>query len=91
MARFVRLASRYEEDVLGATTIGFPSVPFNEGPGDTSLLGSGVIFLDDIVGSREVTANASRIDGWRRTPTYRMFQEVILYYSNGDCLIAGPV
>ncbi|KAI0266905.1 spindle pole body interacting protein [Russula aff. rugulosa BPL654] len=75
MARFVRLASRYEEDVIGATTIGFPSVPFNEGPGDTSQLGSGVIFLDDIIGSREVTANASRIEGWRRTPTHRMFQE----------------
>jgi hypothetical protein len=74
------LASRYEEDILGATAIGFPSAPFNEGPGDTSQLGSGVIFLDDVAGSREVTANASRIEGWRRTPTHRMFQEVILYY-----------
>ena len=80
MARFVRLASRYEEDVIGATTIGYPSIPFSEGPGDTSQLGSGVIFLDDIIGSREVTANASRIEGWRRTPTHRMFQEVNLYY-----------
>jgi hypothetical protein len=80
MARFVRLALRYEEDVFGTTTIGFPSVPFNEGPGDTSLLGSGVIFLDDIVGSREVKSNASRIEGWRRTPTHRMLQEVNLYY-----------
>lgn len=75
VARFVRLASRYEEDVLGATTIGFPSAPFNEGPGDTSQLGTGVIFLDDVAGSREVTANSSRIEGWRRTPTHRMFQE----------------
>jgi hypothetical protein len=53
-------------------------VPFNEGPGDTSQLGSGVIFLDDVAGSREVTANASRIEGWRRTPTHHMYQEVIL-------------
>jgi len=75
VARFVRLASRYEEDILGATSIGFPSVPFNEGPGDTSQLGSGVIFLDDVAGSREVTANASRIEGWRRTPTHHMYQE----------------
>lgn len=80
MARFVRLASRYEEDTLGTTIIGFPSVPFNEGPGDTSQLGSGVIFLDDVAGSKEVTANVSRIEGWRRTPMHRIFQEVILYY-----------
>jgi len=73
--RFVRLASRYEEDVHGTTTIGFPGVPFSEGPGDTSQLGSGIVFLDDVVGSREVIANTSRIEGWRRTATYRIFQE----------------
>jgi hypothetical protein len=73
--RFVRLSSRYEEDILGATTIGFPGVLFSEGPGDTSQLGSGIVFLDDVAGSREVTANASRIEGWRRTPMHRMFQE----------------
>ncbi|KAI9509047.1 spindle pole body interacting protein [Russula earlei] len=73
--RFVRLASRYEEDILGSTTIGFPGIPFSEGPGDTSQLGSGIVFLDDVAGSREVTANSSRIEGWRRTQTYRMFQE----------------
>jgi len=73
--RFVRLASRYEEDVHGGTTIGFPGVAFNEGPGDTSQLGSGMVFLDDVTGSREVMAYASRIEGWRRTAMYRMFQE----------------
>lgn len=78
--RFVRLASRYEEDILGATTIGFPGVPFSEGPGDTSVLGSGIVFLDDVAGSREVTTNASRIEGWRRTPMHRMFQEVTYYH-----------
>jgi len=76
--------------VYGATTIGFPSVPFNEGPGDTSQLGSGVIFLDDVAGSREVTANASRIEGWRRTPTHRMFQEVILYTFRWGLSHTGP-
>jgi len=74
--RFVRLASRYEEDVHGTTTIGFPGVPFSESPGDTSQLGSGIVFFDDVAGSREVMANTSRIEGWRRTATYRMFQEV---------------
>jgi hypothetical protein len=72
------MASRYEEDTIGSTTIGFPGAPFNEGLGDTSQLGSGIVFLDDVVGSREVAANASRIEGWRRTPMYRTFQEVNL-------------
>ncbi|KAI0064359.1 spindle pole body interacting protein [Artomyces pyxidatus] len=73
--RFVRLASRYEEDVLGTTTIGFPSATFIEGPGDHSHLGSGIVFLDEAAGSRELAANASRIEGWRRTATYHGYQE----------------
>jgi len=77
--RFVRLASRYEEDTLGTTTIGFPGSSFFEGPGDTSQLGSGIVFLDDAAGSREVVANTSRIEGWRRTAMYRTFQEVRYY------------
>jgi len=64
--------------VLGATTIGFPGVSFTEGPGDTSHLGSGIVFLDDAAGSREVLANASRIEGWRRTAMHRICQEVIV-------------
>lgn len=75
--RFIRLASRYEEDNLGTTTVGFPGASFNEGPGDSSQLGSGKVFLDDAAGSREALANSSRIEGWRRTAMYRMFQEVI--------------
>jgi hypothetical protein len=70
------MASRYEEDILGSTTIGFPGVSFYEGPGDTSQLGSGYVYLDDVAGSREVASNASRIESWRRTPMYRMYQEV---------------
>lgn len=76
LMRFIRLASRYEEDVLGMTTIGYPSTVFSEGPGDSSQLGSGMVFLDEAAGAREVTANASRIEGWRRTKTYHYFQEV---------------
>jgi len=38
-------------------------------------LGSGIDFLDDAAGSREVLANASRIEGWRRTAMYSMRQE----------------
>lgn len=36
-----------------------------------------MVFLDDAAGSREVLANASRIEGWRRTAMHRMCQEVI--------------
>lgn len=65
MARFVRLASRYEEVATGSTALGFSSASFTEGS-----LGSGVVFPDEIVASRELAANASRIEGWRRTKTY---------------------
>ncbi|KAI0261594.1 spindle pole body interacting protein [Gloeopeniophorella convolvens] len=75
VTRFVRLASRYEEDVLGTTNIGFPSVSFAEGPLETPQLGSGIVFSDEAAGSREVLANASRIEGWRRTAMYRVYQE----------------
>ena len=74
--RFIRLASRFEEDVTGTTTIGFPSATFSEGPGESSQLGSGIIFLDEAAGARELAMNASRIEGWRRTMTYQYFQEV---------------
>ncbi|KAI0319503.1 spindle pole body interacting protein [Amylostereum chailletii] len=73
--RFVRLASRYEEEVMGTSTIGYPSTSFAEGPGDTSRLGSGMVFLDDSAGARELAANASRIEGWRRTQSYREYQK----------------
>ncbi|KAN0131977.1 Docking domain of Afi1 for Arf3 in vesicle trafficking domain containing protein [Lactarius tabidus] len=84
--RFVRLASRYEEDVVGTTTIGYPGVSFTEGPGDTSHLGSGIDFLDDAAGSREVLANTSRIEGWRRTAMYRMRQEDFKHSLEGSAI-----
>lgn len=64
------------------TTIGYPSAPFNEGPGDSSQLGSGLVFLDEAAGAKELAANVSRIEGWRRTKTYLLFQEVCcaIYY-----------
>lgn len=91
--RFVRLASRYEEDTLGTTTIGFPGSSFTERPGDTSQLGSGIVFLEDAAGSREVVANTSRIEGWRRTGMYRTFQEVRHCYhefNRGYLIAAWP-
>jgi hypothetical protein len=67
--RFVRVASRYEEEVRGQTSIGFPSSAYAEG-----RLGSGIVFLDDSNGQKELIANASRIEAWTKTGTYLNFQ-----------------
>jgi len=72
--RFVRLASRYEEDTTGTTTIGFRSLPFTISQ-DTARLGSGMFFVDDAAGARELQANAARIEGWRRTELYARTQQ----------------
>jgi hypothetical protein len=34
-------------------------------------LGSGIVFLDDVLGVKELGVNASRIEGWRRTVSYQ--------------------
>lgn len=67
--RFVRVASRYEEEVRGQTTIGFPSASFAPG-----RLGSGIVFGDDIAGQKELVSNAARIEGWMKTKMYEYFQ-----------------
>ena len=65
--RFVRLAARYEEEFHGSTKIGFPTTSCSDGQ-----LGSGLP-LDD---TKELTANAGRIEGWRRTPCYEYYKVV---------------
>mgnify|MGYP006886208289 CR=1 FL=1 len=72
MARFVRLASRYEEETTSATTVGFASAPAREGV----TLGSGIVFADEAAGARELAANAPRIEAWMKTPSYRAQQAV---------------
>ncbi|KAK7676155.1 hypothetical protein QCA50_020866 [Cerrena zonata] len=75
-ARFIRLAARYEEDVLGQqTAIGFPSSQYSERIGDHPRLGSGLSFTDDAAGARELASNASRIEAFRRTESYHLYQE----------------
>lgn len=69
--RFTRLASRYEEVVLGSTKFGYPSSSFADGPGGIAQLGSGIVFGDEAWGAKELTVNASRIEGWRRTLPYQ--------------------
>ncbi|KAF8070707.1 docking domain of Afi1 for Arf3 in vesicle trafficking-domain-containing protein [Lyophyllum atratum] len=71
VTRFVRLASRYEEEVTGSTKIGFPSSSFTELPGRHPQLGSGIAFPDEATCVKELTANAQRIEAWRKTNSYQ--------------------
>jgi hypothetical protein len=72
VTRFVRLASRWEEEVIGSTRLGYPSAPFiPEGPNGPAQLGSGVVFSDESSATRELAVNGSRIEAWRRTNTYQ--------------------
>lgn len=66
VVRFVRLASRYEELAVGSTKLGYGSAPFSDGS-----LGSGIVFPDEGAAFKELTANASRIEGWRRNKSYQ--------------------
>ncbi|KAF9027622.1 spindle pole body interacting protein [Hymenopellis radicata] len=76
VTRFVRMASRYEEEASGVTSIGYPSNPFLESSaGRTARLGSGVIFNDDSLGLKELVANAPRVDAWRKTNTYQYYMQ----------------
>lgn len=79
VSRFVRIASKYEEDMFGSTTIGFPCVSFQPPTANSvGSLGSGAIYLDDLSKAKELTANAGRIEGFRSTPTYALYQRVRL-------------
>ncbi|SCV67839.1 BQ2448_5450 [Microbotryum intermedium] len=71
--RFVRVASRYEEDVMGSTSIGYPCSPFIPGP--VPVLGSGVFFPDETMTTREMSINAGRVEGWSSTDGYILFKQ----------------
>jgi hypothetical protein len=93
VTRFVRLASRYEEEITGSTTFGFPSAPFAEIPGQPPRLGSGIAFSDEATSLRELAANAHRIEAWRRTSSYKyltmvVFPSVSLHaHAHSECRI----
>ena len=77
LSRFVRLASKYEEDIFGSTTIGFPCLPFQPPiTNSAGCLGSGAIYPDELSKAKEMSVNAGRIEGWRMTPTYALCQRV---------------
>jgi hypothetical protein len=71
--RFVRLASRWEEETYGVSSIDHPSQAYNS----SGRLGSGLVFpglsAEEI--KRELAANAGRIEGWRRTKSYDVYKE----------------
>lgn len=73
MHRFVRLAALYEDQVYQESKISW--TPDTEAD-PTGLLGSGSVFSDDATKQRELAANASRIEGWRQTLSYKYFQRV---------------
>jgi hypothetical protein len=76
-SRFVKLAARYEEEVLGLTTaIGYSTMAYSESSGEEPQLGSGLCFSDEAAGARELAANASRIEAWRRTGSYELWKHV---------------
>lgn len=66
--RFVRLAGLYEKQMYGQTQIGWNS---SETP-----LGYGPVFQDEASKQRELNANASRIEGWRQSISYKYYQRV---------------
>lgn len=69
--RFVRLASRYEEETTGTTKFGFSSSFFSESPGRLPHLGGGIAFSDEATCFKELMANAHRIEAWRKTNSYQ--------------------
>ncbi|KAK4689547.1 hypothetical protein P7C73_g555, partial [Tremellales sp. Uapishka_1] len=68
--RFVSLASFQEYQHQGSTKIGYPTTSFRN-----NTLGSGTVFADDVARQREMWANGHRIDAWRKTRSYKLYQE----------------
>lgn len=70
LIRFIQLASKHEYDTFGITSIGFPCTSFSS----VSLkLGSGIVFIDEISKSREMSINLPRIESWRSNKSYNLF------------------
>ncbi|KAJ7633486.1 stabilization of polarity axis-domain-containing protein [Mycena polygramma] len=67
--RFVRIASRFEEDTTGTTKLGYPSYAFDSRLPNPRL-GSGIVFNDESAGRKELAANSHRIEAWRKTNSY---------------------
>ncbi|KAG0139168.1 hypothetical protein CROQUDRAFT_666834 [Cronartium quercuum f. sp. fusiforme G11] len=82
--RFVRVASRWEEEHLGSSFIGvktktftIPSAYLNTNTLEEKIemLGSGPVFPDEQYLKRELASNAPRIEAWRETRSYRLYRQ----------------
>lgn len=73
VTRFVQLASQYEDQTYGQTTIGINRI---NTPESSKYMGTGLVFSDESSRLKEIAANASRIEGWRATTSYKYLQEV---------------
>jgi hypothetical protein len=75
--RFLQLASRYEEDTLHMTHIGYVCTQYAVNPQTKQAsLGSGIRFSDEVTGLRELSANGARIEGWRMSASYNYWKDV---------------
>jgi len=70
--RFVRLAAIYEAEVVGSTTIGMAQAIDSK----YASLGTGLAFPDETSKQREMAANINRIKGWRKSISYKDYQQV---------------
>ncbi|GAA6027633.1 hypothetical protein JCM8097_007956 [Rhodosporidiobolus ruineniae] len=79
VSRFVRLASRYEEDTTYTTSIGFRSSAFSDGSrggyGAQPSLGAGITGADEGAVAREAAGSAARIERWMKTDSYKLYQQ----------------
>ncbi|KAF9327786.1 hypothetical protein BGZ91_001310, partial [Linnemannia elongata] len=73
VTRFVQLASQYEDQTYGQTTIGINRI---NTPESSKYMGTGLVFSDESSRLKEIAANASRIEGWRATTSYKYLQEM---------------
>lgn len=79
--RFVRVASRWEEDHLGSSSIAPNTKPFtipssylntNTLEEKIEMLGSGPVFADESQVKKELSINSARIEAWRETRSYQL-------------------
>jgi hypothetical protein len=69
--RFVRLASKFEEEKLGTATIGWPSSPFSTAH---TRLGTGFVMTPET--ARELHLHKPIIDAWMSTQSYQLCKQV---------------
>lgn len=69
--RFLRLASKYEEEKLGIATIGWPTSPFSA---THNRLGSGFVLSPE--SSRELQLHKPILDAWMNTRSYQLCKQV---------------